>query len=685
LTNILFTTLFPHALYLADEWNWGDPVRIVSTGITDGKVSALSSTNPYLSIVSETQFQLTGLNNTQFVGTFPLDGSGYYGYVLAPGIAGPVYLAKIVTAGLNYILAQYASDNDVIVSAVRIDYDLQSGQFILVVIAYPIRPTLVIVDPVEVVSGSTQNPTLSYIMGFGNCCISNSRDIQNIMATTLDKGHPSLLTKQYMRSGSLAASFGPLFRTFIDLDIGDYDSISALGADIDLNWNRFWFDPSCTIYTVTNYRFVFVDACGACYQISIPLGLYTPESFAQFLQSNMNSATGTNIYQVTYDGERFTFQTTNNAVFGIKFSDSPFVQYNTQNDLGQSIPVQIYNVPPQFQTVAVRLGFDNVDYRGQSSYTSIRPAIVPKKQLICNAPTSGSALQNERRFQFIGQWKVDGSSIRLPVRKRFAIYAFTPTLNGAMLSDLNGQLLVTTSLANGFQVNDILKVTIASGTTFYLRVIEILDPFRVVLDVNADILTALGALPVLACVENAALPVINLYLSQNLYNGNLNTTLATCGTGIRCDSDPNNSSVNGAIAPRLLGLGNEDVLWSAMIGFPIVGIADVKLNFPDYLLLVISLDNQTIGNTHFKHLWRFHPGGEDNRQNILAVIPSHHHNTITWERFVPSVVQLTSPSKTGAYIFQILNPDHSLYQLHNQDWSGTLNVQIVQASGTMLS
>lgn len=686
LTTLVFTTALPHGLALADFWNWGDPMRLVSIGITDQKVAILNSSNTSLSIISDTMFQLSGLAATQFTGTFPVDGSGYFGYVLAPGIPGPVYLAQIVTAALNSALDEYAADAGVLVSHVRIYYNLQMGLFVLDVDALPISPTQTIIDPVAIGQGFTNNPTLAYIMGFGNCCIPNSRVVQNIIATNLDRGHPSLISKELPKTGSLTGSFGPLFRTFIDLDIGDYNSISSLGYDIELNWNRFWFDPSCTMFTVTTYRFVFVDACGVCYEILIPFGQYTPEQFAQFLQTQMNAATSTDIYRVSYSNCGFTFSTTNDTVFGLKFGDTPFIQFNAQNDLKESIPVQIYQVPQQFATIAVRMGFDNVDYRGQSSYTSIRPVCAPLKQLVCT-----EVISSPRRFQFVTQWRVDGSSIRLPERRRFAVYSFTPTLNGALLTLSDGQLLITTPLANGLQVDDIVKVTTTSGTSFYLRVVSLLDPFRAVLDVNADILAALGVVnggdPVAACVENAALPVVNLYLSQNLYNSNISSAqaMATCTMGVPCNPMANTSLQMRAIAPRLLGMGNEDVLWQPSIGFPIVGVADVNLNFPDSLLIVISLDNGTPCATHTSHLWRYTPNGADNNGMILAIVPWHHHNTVVWERFVPSVVQFSSSTKTGIFKFVILNPDHTLYQLHNVDWSATLNVQVVQASGQLLS
>ncbi len=685
LTDLLITTQFPHALNLADLWNWGDPIRLVSIGVV-GAAAILNSSNAHLSIVSSNQFQLSGLGPADIVGTFPVDGSGFFGYVLAPGIPGPVYLAQIVSTALNLELDEYASANGVLVSHVRIYYDLQQGQFVFVVEALKISPTQDIVDPVAIGEGFQSNPTLAFIMGFGNCCIANTRQLQNQILIANDRGHPSLIQKELPRSGALRATFGPLFRTFLDLDIGDYDSPNSLGFDVEMNWNRFWFDPSCTVQTQTTYRFVFTDACGVCYVFLVPFGLYTPEQFAQFLQTQMNLATGTNIYQVSYNTQtcRFTFSTTNGAVFGVKFGDTPFIVFNPQNDLKESIPVQIYQVPPQFTTVAVRMGFDNVDYRGLASYTSIRPVCVPKKQLVCSETTTPV-----RRFQFVAQWRVDGSSIRLVQRRRFAVYAFTPTLNGATLSLSGGQLLITTPLANGFQVNDVVKVTIASGVSFYLRIISLVDPFNAIADVNADILAALGVTPgpVTACVENAALPIINLYLSQNLYNSNLKSetpAMAACTSGVPCNSNPNNFSGNGLIAPRILGFGAEDVLWEAAIGFPFVGLADVVLNYPDSILILIGFDNGDVCYTHTSHLWKFAPQGQDVK-TVLAIVQNHSHHTLTWERFVPNTIHLASPTKVGAFKFVILNPDHTLYQLHNQDWSGSLNLQVVQASGQLLS
>jgi len=692
LTNLLFTTLLPHGLQLADFWNWGDPIRLTSIGITDPLASTLNSKNPYLAIVSDTSFQLSGLSSSQFVGAFPMNVSGYFGYVWAPGIPGPVVLAQIVTAALNMAIDEYAASIHVSASHVRIYYDLQTGIFVLVVESFRISPTLIVLDPVAIVNGTTSNPPLSFIMGFGNCCIPNTRAIQNQIAVTIDPGHPSLIKHDLPRSGSLNGSFGPLFRTFIDLDIGNYDSATALAFDVELNWNRFYFDPSCTVQTQTSYRFVFIDACGNCFAFMIPFGLYTPESFAQFLQTQMNTATGTSIYQVQYNEQtaRFNFATTNSAVFGLKFGDTPFVVFNPQNGLGQSIPVNINQVSPQFATVAVRLGFDNVDYRGQASYTSVRPVFVPRKQLVCNEAVSGSALQNTRRFQFISEWRADGSSIRLEERKRFSVYAFTPMLNAGTLTFSNGDLLVTTPMAAGFQVNDMVKVTLASGTTFTLRVVQLLSPTQFLLDANPAILSALGVTSggpaVAACVENPTLPIINLYLSQNLYNTNISSpfSMATCTTGVTCNSNPNNGQTR-AIAPRLLGMGTEDVLWDPTIGFPFVGVADVVLHFPESLLVVISLDNGKPCHTHTSHLWKYTPKGLDDMSCILAIVPQHHHQCLTWDRHVPSLVQFASPTKAGVFKFVILNPDHTLYQLHNVDWSGTLNITVVQASGQLLS
>lgn len=667
-----FTTAYAHGLHLADFWNaWGDPIRVVSTSITDSSLSSISSSNANFSIISSNQFQLSNIS-----GSFPVDGSGYFGYVWAPGIPGPVYLAEIVTAALNFELDDYSNSLDVPipVSHVNIYYNLQEGLFSLSVQALPIQASREIIDPVAIAGVASGQPTLSYIMGFGNCCIANTREIQNALSNGVNWPTPGSITREYPRSGSLKASFGPTFRTYMDLDVGNYDSAAALGTDIDLNWNRFWFDPSCTTYTVVTYRFVFTNCAGVCYAFDIPFGLYTPEQFAQYLQTQMNTLTSTNIYQVSYTNDRFTFNTTNNAVFGIQFADTPFLAYNQGNDAG-TIPVQIYQIPPQYTTIAVRMGFDNVNYRGESSYSSIRPVPVPKKQAVCN-----DLISPPRRFQFVTQWKVDGSSLRLTTRDRFAVYSFTPAPSATSLVYSGGQLQVTTSLANGFQTNDIVRVTIANGTTVYLRVIQVLTPFVFIADVNSEILTSLGVTdggnPISACVETATLPIINLYLSQNLYNNkSANCAVSTC--------DNMNPIQNGPIAPRLLGMGSEDVLWDALLKYPFVGMADVVLNFPDYLLIVVSVNGNTCF-THTSHLWQYSPSGQDN-MFVMAVISSHHHHTLTWERFVPSSIQLSSISKLANVTYTIYNPDHTQYQLHNVDWSATLNANVVQASGQMLS
>jgi len=594
-TAPIFTTMFDHALDLRGEWNWGSPIQLVSTPLTDPNIINLTLTNPHLTVLSPNTFQLSGIPPT----VFPNPG-GIYGYVHAPPIASPALLAQITQAALNLVAP----------GEFRLSYDINTGRFTFQSIR-TVNGTCVTNPPLAhenlVIAIPTRN-CLAALMGFGcgNVPVPTPPSLTQNLECKVDTTCQTFV---------LEGGFGYQCFSQIRIMPGNYGPESFAGQ-LNLQWNRFFFDGGCSNNPLLRPVFVFSSSNGACVSFPIEFGTYTPDTFAEYVETQMNLLDPLgNTYTVSWDMATglFCFKIdTPGATFGLEFAD----------------PANTFN--------PAILGFDAVAHRGQNTYCSTTPFQVPTNSCCGTDTLRFSSLVFAPRV-FPGQGK-------------FVIQVNPPRcVPTAFLTDLGGGVveIFTTApnlLAHGLQPEDLVEVRdTATGTTYELRVIEVVDAFRIHAEIGS-VAPFIGAvnLPVSFCYGDA--PVASLLWADR--------------------QRPN------PLPPRFLGYTYQDALFDPSVPIPpFVSPNSFDLEGPKYLLMVITDPN---GATHTNHAWE-----QNNIPNVFAKVILYPQFRL--ERNYPMIMYVPSVVQVEKMHFIFLNPDHTPYQFHGKQWSCTLNMAVPEA------
>lgn len=564
----IFTTQFEHGLELADLWSWS-PVQLISTPL--GVPNNNLSDNPALTILSPTEFQLTG------VGGAYVAPSGVFGYVFAPAIPSPTNLATLITEGL---LAQSLD--------MTVTYDTATGFF---TITEKTSPN----DIMYVVTLSKNS--LSVIMGFSS-----------------GTGMVPLVSQTYPRSSCVTVravgGYGYQCYSRIEIPIGSY-SAEGLRQQMAFEWNRFYFEVAGT--------FVFANQIGDILSITIPVGLYTPHTLAAFIEAEMNNGLGplSTTYTVVYDeaNGQFCFSNTNLTAFSLEFNATPA------------------------DTVHPRLGFQTTCYRGSTTYCSTETVYVPS--VSCCGGVANVNCENATRYtSYIYEPTINVH------KSTFCIHVCNiPSIADAAAIVINspgaGYATITTTVAHGYQCEDVVIIYVAPASFFTLRVTEVVTAFMFVVDMASVVGLADGAVG----VSPASNVTSNLFFNSSLQNG---------------------------IAPRMLGFPMVDQLspppFCAPFAHDVAG--------PNHVLLVLA---EPKGTTHNNHTF-----GTSNLQNVLAKIILYPQ--LRMERILSYTMYLPALEKLTKLGFSLLNPDHTPYQLHGKEWSCSVTfVAAIDTSAQLLS
>ena len=558
-TAPIFTTLFDHALDLRGQWNWGQPIQLISTPLTDPALIELTANNPNLTIISNTQFQIS---NAPAV-AYPNPG-GIFGYVHAPPIASPQYLAQIVQAALDLVAPGEFS----------VTYSIDTGRFTFKFIltnnsTCVTNPPIQTGDVVHIYIPS--NNCLAFLMGFGCGTVPVPTP-----PTPLDDCKKEVFCKTYQLEGG----FGYQCFSQINLTPANYGP-DSFAAQLYLQWNRFYFDGGCNNDPANRPIFVFSTSDGTCVQFPIEYGQYTPDTFAEFLQTQMNLADPLmNTYTVTWNSNtgKFCFEINGgvgSATFGLEFN-------NVNSTFNPGI-----------------LGFDAISYRGKKLYCSKNDFTVP---------TSNCCGELLRYSSVVFTPTV------MTTQGKFCITINPPRcVPNAQLTDLGGGLVQITTLAplvaHGLQPEDVVNVRVTgTGMIFSLRVVEVVDAFTVRAEVGSvSALIGAAGLPVSMCMGDMVVASL-LWADQQRPN---------------------------ELTPQFLGFVYQDVLFSpGMTSF--ISPFNFCLDPPNHVLLVITDPN---GSTHTNHAWQ-----QSNIPNIFGKIilyPSLRlERNFPMIMYIPSVYQV---------------------------------------------
>lgn len=533
-STVVITTQFEHGLENSNAWNWGQGVRLISTDQTDPTLVQLNSTNPNFSIIDDFRFQITNFVGATLTGTLP-------GFVHAPVIPSPRHLANVITFALNGVIPdgfQVTYDTDTSLFSIRTT--LTKGQTCRTLTG------TITTDTVQLVIPSSNS--LPSLMGFGYGTIT--------LPTTSTDCSPSERPDTKCDPFTFTGQFGYQCNSFIDITPGNYGA-ADLASQLYLQFNRFFFDPGCDADPANRNNFVFSDPSGTCIVIPIEYGLYTPDTFAEYLQDQMdaNDTTG-NTYTVTWDPDRCTFIFSSDNTFGLEFANA--------ND-----------------SSALRLGFSAVNMRGKTQYESNTSFCTPLKQCCgTNIPTKFTSY-------------VYSPTINTSTR-RFTIFVDKVRVLDTDVADIGGstqkRLTVTVGgnpVAHGYQPDDVIIFidTGGGGDTFELRVTNVVDAFTFDVEPGSTGLTggASGSSQLSGVVAS------NLILSQSQL-----------------------PQITNQLPPRILGFHPSDVLYQSGVTPPFTAPYNYDVDAPSYVLVEVDVPK---GATHNNHAWN-----NDNKDKIFAKV-----------------------------------------------------------------
>jgi hypothetical protein len=602
----VFTTQYPHCLDLRGFFNWGEPMKVINTLLstltTPSGVNQLTTDNANLTIISDTEFQLTW---TGAPVTFT-ELSSVYGYVSTPSIPSPDYLAQLVTLALEKEAPGHW----------KVTYDPCTGKFKLCWVG-PGCDARTASPAVLVALG---NNSLGHIMGFGCADVLIPMPVFEQSTSIIDKPRevPSI-SQNCIQSIECSPC-----RSQIEVDVGNYTP-DGLMSNISRQLNRFYFDqgPGCGAQ-ISPYTLYYSTQCGECKSLQIPFGLYSPDSLAAFLTTGMQANISSMNVSWDINTGQFTFEA--DVDFGLEF-DANLTANNVE--------------------LAYRLGFYPISYRNNNTYKSITPFYLPTKGCCGTSipdrhlsyvytPMPQSMLNNQKRFM------VEVSKLR-------SIQTIGPFTNNA-----DGTITITTRIssgpdvyiAHGFQVLDVVEVTVGGTDTYELTVVRV--------DGYNQFTVELGSIPATTFVNESSLCLrLSNAISTNLY--------------FSCQ--PNN------IMARTLGFGECDYLWSPSNPTTWIAPAMYCLDYPNYVLVEMT---QPVGATHNMHAWTTAPDRTDTLTSILAKVILYPQ--FRMERSFPFHMIIPDLRVITRVQIRILNPDHSLYKLHNRDWSFTLVFHAVEKS-----
>jgi len=351
-TTIDWTTAQPHGLALNTLWDWGEAIRLIGSPVLHNALAALMPSNTSFSVQSPTVFRLTNLPAALVaaIGPVGVGQAGDWGHVFAPPIPSPRMLAERLTRG-------FAIAGE---SSIRVRYDEQAARY---QIEAPSQLGAVLTEP-PLTSGASVTTNFRPERG----CVNPSTgsvafEIDPLTGVPYDSGAPAKAERFRCQSTVPSRLVGKQahHQAYVARTKPGHHDAATLADDLNFQFQRYWFDPAPCAGTgscppASPSEFCFVDADGQAHAIVITPGKYVPQTLAAHVEALMDATSAAYDYSVAFDASshRFTIAETNGHAFSLEF------QCGDPYD------------PTGVMTIAARLGFEPIAYRGCSSYTSPR-------------------------------------------------------------------------------------------------------------------------------------------------------------------------------------------------------------------------------------------------------------------------------------------------------------------------
>lgn len=722
--SVQFETEKAHGLSIADFYDWSGTnsnIQLLGTPINQ----SLSSSNSSFQIVDEFKFNLldvkvsdTAIVTAQLNTANPT--TGYYGFVYAPPIPGPVQLTQLATAALHVdpILEQNQVGFTFVPTLHKTTF-----QFLPL-----IGNSLTTGEQKTNTELAYQNPTLR---NYGNVTNNWNKVILSSSARNIpaDRVITSVtLIVPNTAEDSLPLQLGYLDPTTLTVDRRSQNSVSyfhfsmlrldpanylgtSMVQQLDLQWNRLYFERpetgSVILPGTYNPKFAFGDTAGVTQFFYIPFGYYSPQNLCLFLQAQMNALDSLgNTYSVTFQQDSFTFSSTQGKVFSLEFGLIPGITQPLLNP---------YTGGPTL-TLPIRLGFQLIAYRGKSSYSSPVPVYVPVQsafsQTFLTQSTTGS---NQKKFQdptktvlppsssaFNDPYPHSTSLIWQPTfditTQKFSFNTVIPKASVGTISSVSGVPTLTLTDAQTFYPKQLVTITFTDSKvlqSFTVPIVTATNAFTYAVDPGSLYSINLGTLgrnwSTLASdpitVELAFAPTGNLFMgpapvgAQQLWPSILGfppVDFVWLGTEtpdfekVNLVGDPQTDFATDMVPLtqswtfQTYNFKNQTSL------FPLVAPMPAELEGPSYLLVQITAPEIA---SHFQHRYK-----SDLKVNLLGKVILHANpGCYKLERFLHVQGLFGGAySMLTSFRIRLLNPNHTLYQLHNKNWSGTLHVTALQ-------
>ena len=646
--NPVFTTRKPHLLAShLQYWVWGEPVELIGTPRTI-RVSEEGRLHPDVTVLGPMTFTVA-LHGTEWRQSST---ATCWGFIHYPAFPSPVFLAHLLTDRLRAEMA--LAQNKRYGEALRVQYDTGKGGFSITWKSERME------IPTEAILVADNPGSIATYIGFS--AYNTAFATQDVPYTIHAPGCIGTVS-------------------YCEISPGTYNA-PELAEQIDFQCNRFWLEPrpvhltKSTDVATNEYQLQFGTDAGDVRTIYIPSGLYNPVTFATTL---------TELFGVAWPAGRIEVEwSCKNSVF----------MFISISEIAFSLEFQ----PSSGTNIASRMGFEPVRYTTETMYMSCNVVPVPRYRgnqgglryisAVCTTTVNAKAL----KFLF-----------HLSRAPCLPYTSTTAAPEGGMLTITN------TRRAHGFQVGDI--VTVDHGNLYRFPVIRVLSGTSFVLDLGSvvfptleyDILdkTFSPGVGVHQLVLNTTFPTLGagtnaLFTSRGVaYAGRVT---GVDGDNTTLDFSPHvlplAAAVVGGVAeekttlrvpfavygnstpklnllftpkprscrPSILGFPATDMLWTSNITFQ--SPLTYRLQAASYILVEMVVPT---GSARIEHNYK-----GDNNTNILGkivILPT------PWlERFYPMKATFLSNIKLGYVHFRLLNPDHTLYQLHGHEWSATIRL-----------
>lgn len=414
---------------LAQEWDWGDPVRLVGTSIGDVAFHPLS-----MQFVSPETFRVTSARCSTSEAGQVASGTQLVspGHLHAPTVPGPLQLASIIQRSIHslntdqiYTVSVSSSTGGLIMST----NSLNSGSNntnntatddVIITISGDNLASMVGLSGASA-TWQRRKAEGTDRSSFGLSSISQRETLPGLVAST-SVIRPSDLTlapehSPYQVGGGASYTGGV---GVASLPIGWYDlSLRATGASGRHPFARSWtkaisplylapsgkplppVDPSTGESLVSHWFIHFTDPLGIERRVMVPIGNYSTQMFCDFLSSSMSLVSQGGDVEVTF----------------VKDDSAPMMgRFSFAVKPGQEVvpAPSMFSIDfghPMATFDPERLGFSRTLYSGSSSYASPCAVSIPDLQTppssSLNRPAQGvwgaEIIGEERRLKFTCQ------------------------------------------------------------------------------------------------------------------------------------------------------------------------------------------------------------------------------------------------------------------------------------------